>query len=144
MDVLMVLLILSFSGIFLFVIYMDYLNKRIDKLENKIGFLQWQTDDVLHNIDVVNKNIRNYYASLKKLEDEKTDAEINLKSLWHDPSEEPQDDLELIIYEYKDNFWFTKKQNIIKYHDSWKNFVTNEQMLLWAYVKDLFPKENKK
>ena len=50
MDVLMVLLILSFSGIFLFVIYMDYLNKRIDKLENKIGFLQWQTDDVLHKL----------------------------------------------------------------------------------------------
>lgn len=144
MDVLMVLLILSFSGIFLFVIYMDYLNKRIDKLENKIGFLQWQADDILHDIDDVNKNIRNYYALLKRLEDEKTDAEINLKSLWHDPSEEPQDDLELIIYEYKDNFWFTKKQNIIKYRDSWKNFVDSKQMLLWAYVKDLFPKENKK
>ena len=144
MDVLMVLLILSFSGIFLFVIYMDYLNKRIDKLENKIGFLQWQADDILHDIDSVNKNIRNCYALLKKLEDEKIDAEINLKNLWHDPSEEPQDDLELIIYEYKDNFWFTKKQNIIKYHDSWKNFVVSEQMLLWAYVKDLFPKENKK
>lgn len=81
MDVLMVLLILSFSGIFLFVIYMDYLNKRIDKLENKIGFLQWQTDDVLHDIDSVNKNIRNYYASLKRLEDEKINAEINLKNL---------------------------------------------------------------
>ena len=49
-DVLMVLLILSFSGIFLFVIYMDYLNKRIDKLENKIDTLQWQTDDVLHKL----------------------------------------------------------------------------------------------
>lgn len=73
-----------------------------------------------------------------------TDTEPNLKILWHDASEEPQDDLELIIYEYKDNFWFTKKQNIIKYHDSWKNFVASEQMLLWAYVKDLFPKENKK
>lgn len=144
MDVLMVLLILSFSGIFLFVIYMDYLNKRIDKLENKIGFLQWQTDDVLHDINAINENIRNYYVLLKKLEDEKIDAEINLKNLWHDPSEEPQNDLELIIYEYKDNFWFTKKQNIIKYHDSWKNFVVSEQMLLWAYVKDLFPKENKK
>ena len=46
----MILLILSFSDIFLFVIYMDYLNKRIDKLENKIGFLQWQTDDVLHKL----------------------------------------------------------------------------------------------
>ena len=140
----MILLTISIIGIWAFVVYMNHLNKLIDKLEKKIDTLQYQTDDVLHDIDVVNKNIRNYYASLKKLEDEKIDVEINLKSLWHDPSEEPQDDLELIIYKYKDNFWFTEKQNIIKYHDSWKNFVTNEQMLLWAYVKDLFPKENKK
>ena len=140
----MILLTISIIGIWAFVVYMNHLNKLIDKLKKKIDTLQYQTDDVLHDIDVVNKNIRNYYASLKKLEDEKIDVEINLKSLWHDPSEEPQDDLELIIYKYKDNFWFTEKQNIIKYHDSWKNFVTNEQMLLWAYVKDLFPKENKK
>ena len=144
MEVLMILLALSLSGIFLFVVYMNHLNERIDKLETKIDTLQYQTDDVLHDIDVVNRNVIKYYASLKRLEDEKIDVEINLKSLWHDPSEEPQDDLELIIYKYKDNFWFTEKQNIIKYHDSWKNFVTNEQMLLWAYVKDLFPKENKK
>ena len=72
------------------------------------------------------------------------DEHPNLESLWHNPNEEPQDDLELIIYKYKDNFWFTRKQNIIKYRDSWKNFVADEQMQLWAYVKDLFPKENKK
>lgn len=143
-DMLIIILILSFSGVFLLVVYMNYLNKCINKLEKKIDTLQWQADDILHDIDSVNKNIRNCYALLKKLEDEKIDVEINLKNLWHDPSEEPQDDLELIIYEYKDNFWFTKKQNIIKYHDSWKNFVVSEQMLLWAYVKDLFPKENKK
>lgn len=143
-DMLIIILILSFSGVFLLVVYMNYLNKCINKLKKKIDTLQWQADDILHDIDSVNKNIRNCYALLKKLEDEKIDVEINLKNLWHDPSEEPQDDLELIIYEYKDNFWFTKKQNIIKYHDSWKNFVVSEQMLLWAYVKDLFPKENKK
>ena len=50
MEVLMILLILSFSGIFLFVIYMNHLNKRIDKLEEKIGTLQWQTDDVLQKL----------------------------------------------------------------------------------------------
>ena len=70
MDVLMVLLILSFSGIFLFVIYMDYLNKRIDKLENKIGFLQWQTDDVLHDINIVNKNVLSTSGMLGAMKDE--------------------------------------------------------------------------
>ena len=48
---------------------------------------------------------------------EAADAEPNIRRLWHNPSEEPQDDLELIIYKYKDNFWFTRKQNIIKYLD---------------------------
>ena len=47
---LIILLILSFSGIFLFLVYMNYLNKRIDKLEEKIGTLQWQTDDVLQKL----------------------------------------------------------------------------------------------
>ena len=46
----------------------------------------------------------------------------------------------LFIYKYKDNFWFTRKQNIIKYHNSWKHFISEEQMILWAYVNDLFPK----
>ena len=143
-EILIILLTVSFINICVVAKYMTDLNKRIDELGKKISTLQYQTDDVLHDIYIVNKNIRNYYASLKRLEDEKIDAEQNLESLWHDAHEEPQDDLELIIYEYKDNFWFTKKQNIIKYRNSWKNFVDSEQMLLWAYVKDLFPKENKK
>lgn len=75
---------------------------------------------------------------------ETADAEPNIRRLWHNPSEEPQDDLELIIYKYKDNFWFTRKQNIIKYHNSWKNFIAEEQMILWAYVKDLLPKGGKR
>lgn len=71
-------------------------------------------------------------------------ADNNPVNVWHNPSEEPQDDLELIIYKYKDNFWFTRKQNIIKYHNSWKNFIAEEQMILWAYVKDLFQKGGKR
>ena len=71
---------------------------------------------------------------------EAADAEPNIRILWHNPSEEPQDDFELIIYKYKDNFWFTRKQNIIKYHNSWKHFIPEEQMILSAYVNDLFPK----
>lgn len=137
----MVLLILSFIGIFLFVIYMDYLNKRIDKLENKIGFLQWQTDDALHEIDVVNKNIRNYYASLKKLEDEKIDVEINLKSLWHDVSEEPKK-YPILCEDEKNRVWID--HNLKDYIENWDMYVEFCEIVRWAYVKDLFPKENKK
>ena len=69
---LIILLVLSFSGIFLLVIYMNYLNKLIDKLEKKIDTLQYQTDDVLHDINIVNENVIHYYALLKKTEDNNT------------------------------------------------------------------------
>ena len=69
---LIILLILSFSGIFLLVIYMNYLNKLIDKLEKKIDTLQYQTDDVLHDINIVNENVIHYYALLRKTEDNNT------------------------------------------------------------------------
>ena len=71
-DMLIILLVLSFSGIFLLVIYMNYLNKLIDKLEKKIDTLQYQTDDVLHDINIVNENVIHYYALLKKAEDNNT------------------------------------------------------------------------
>lgn len=68
---------------------------------------------------------------------------VNLNDLWHDASEEPQYDLELIIYKYKDNFWLINKHNTIKFHGSWKNFVSDEQVIRWAYAKDIFPKGGK-
>ena len=69
MEVLIILLILSFSGVFLLVIYMNYLNKLIDKLEKKIDTLQYQTDDVLHDINIVNENVRNVYGLLGRMKD---------------------------------------------------------------------------
>ena len=140
MEVLMILLAISIIGIWAFVVYMNHLNKRIYELGTKIDALQYQTDDVLHDINIMNENVLNNYGLLRRTENEKINIEPNLKNIWHDPAEEPQDDLELIIYKYKDNFWFTIKQNTIKYHGSWKNFIDKEQMILWAYIKDLFPK----
>ena len=144
MKVLMILLTISIIGIWAFVVYMNHLNKLIDKLEKKIDTLQYQTDDVLHDIDVVNKNIRNYYASLKKLEDEKTDAKINLKSLWHDLSEEPQGKYYIVCQDTFENVFPIHSIEVMTYHQSWEKFVMCECIVRWAYVKDLFPKENKK
>ena len=145
MEVLMILLAISIIGIWVFVVYMNYLNKRIDELGTKISTLQYQTDDVLHDIDVVNRNVIQYCASLKRLEDEKIDAEQNLESLWHDAHEEPQNSSELIVYKYKDKyFWFTIKRDINRFYGSWNKFVADEQLIQWAYVSDLFPKGVKK
>ena len=61
MEVLIILLAISIIGIFLFVVYMNHLNELIDKLETKIDALQYQTDDVLCNINIVNENVLNNY-----------------------------------------------------------------------------------
>lgn len=69
MEVLMILLAISIIGIWAFVVYMNHLNKRIDKLETKIDTLQYQTDDVLHDISIVNGNVRNFYGLLGEMKD---------------------------------------------------------------------------
>ena len=68
-DMLIFLLTLSFSCIFLLVIEMNYIIKLIDKLEKRIDTLQYQTDDVLHDINIVNENVRNVYGLLGRMKD---------------------------------------------------------------------------
>ena len=68
-DMLIFLLTLSFSCIFLLVIEMNYLIKLIDKLEKRIDTLQYKTDDVLHDINIVNENVRNTYGLLGEMKD---------------------------------------------------------------------------
>ena len=63
------LLTLSFSCIFLLVIEMNYIIKLIDKLEKRIDTLQYKTDDVLHDISIVNENVRNFYGLLGEMKD---------------------------------------------------------------------------
>ena len=68
-DMLIFLLTLSFSCIFLLVIEMNYIIKLIDKLEKRIDTLQYKTDDVLHDINIVNENVRNFYGLLGEMKD---------------------------------------------------------------------------
>ena len=63
------LLTLSFSCIFLLVIEMNYIIKLIDKLEKRIDTLQYKTDDVLHDINIVNENVRNTYGMFGEMKD---------------------------------------------------------------------------
>ena len=73
------------------------------------------------------------------------DEHPNLESLWQDAHEEPQNSSELIVYKYKDKyFWFTIKRDINRFYGSWNKFVADEQLIQWAYVSDLFPKGGKK
>ena len=74
-DMLIFLLTLSFSCIFLLVIEMNYLIKLIDKLEKRIDTLQYKTDDVLHDINIVNENVRNVYGLLGEMKDKNNNYE---------------------------------------------------------------------
>lgn len=74
-EILIILLTLSFSCIFLLVIEMNYLIKLIDKLEKRIDTLQYQTDDVLHDINIVNENVRNVYGLLGEMKDKNNNYE---------------------------------------------------------------------
>ena len=74
-DVLITLLILLVIGICVFVKCMTNLNKHIDELEKKIDTLQYQTDDVLCNINIVNENVLNTYGLLNRIEDKNNNYE---------------------------------------------------------------------
>ena len=57
-------------GIGIFMKYMTALNERIDELEKKIDNIQYQTEDVLCDINIVNRNVLNTYGLLGKMKDE--------------------------------------------------------------------------
>ena len=78
-EILIILLTLSFSCIFLLVIEMNYLIKLIDKLEKRIDTLQYQTDDVLHDINIVNENVLNAYGLLGEIKDKNNNYERKFK-----------------------------------------------------------------
>ena len=74
-DMLIFLITLSFSCIFLLVIEMNYIIKLIDKLDKRIDTLQYKTDDVLHDINIVNENVRNVYGLLGEMKDKNNNYE---------------------------------------------------------------------
>ena len=74
-NMLIFLLTLSFSCIFLLVIEMNYIIKLIDKLDKRIDTLQYKTDDVLHDINIVNENVRNTYGMLGEMKDKNNNYE---------------------------------------------------------------------
>ena len=53
-------------GIGIFMKYMTALNEYIDELEKKIDTLYYQTDDILCDINIVNKNVLNTYGLLSR------------------------------------------------------------------------------
>ena len=71
-----------------------------------------------------------------------TYAEPNLKSLWHDPSEEPKLDqwfLAQIGDDAFDTFIMAMDKN-----KKWRNWCKGINIKRWAYISDLLPKGGEK
>ena len=77
-------------------------------------------------------------------------AEWRINSVWHDASEEPEQEYESILVEYED--WgfegsdYTVCDDIWDYRTRLKRDGVYCTILRWAYIKDLIPerKEEKK
>ena len=70
MDILVVVLALSVLSICVFMKCITDLSKHIDELEKKIDNIQYQTEDVLCNINIVNENVLNTYGLLNEMKNE--------------------------------------------------------------------------
>ena len=62
------------------------------------------------------------------------------KNVWHDASEEPQDNY-IVLCDGLDNLqWVENCQHIDIYYANWQNYAEAFKVIRWAYVKDLLPK----
>ena len=70
MEILIILLVLLVD-VTLFFLWKNIidLNNHISELESKIDIMQYQIDDVLHDINIVNENVLNNYGLLGELKD---------------------------------------------------------------------------
>lgn len=63
-----------------------------------------------------------------------------IESLWHDIEERP-DYSPQIIYQDKNGFcWVTSRQEMYAYDWKWQRYVVDFQVMRWAYINDLLPK----
>ena len=67
------------------------------------------------------------------------------KNIWHDASEKPNgDNWEILCVDDFDLFWVESRVNALWMHNNWKEYAEVECVKMWAYIRDLLPKEDKK
>ena len=65
------------------------------------------------------------------------DEHPNLESLWHDASEEPNIDEDVVLFDSCGNF-------VTEFYNgdvTWNNIVLFHKATMWAYKDDLLPKQ---
>ena len=69
------------------------------------------------------------------------DEHPNIKSLWHDASEEPTYKHGILYQDKLGIVYFTTKSDAIALYGNWETFVEVTLMIRWAYISDLLPKQ---
>ena len=70
MGILIILLIFAVISLLVVIKLVIDLNKRIAELERQIGNIQYQIDDALNDISIVNQNVCDTYGLLCRTQDE--------------------------------------------------------------------------
>ena len=66
-----------------------------------------------------------------------------LKDLWHDAEEEPdKSKSDIITLGFDNDDYLQFKESIIWNKESWRHSISRCQIIKWAYLSDILPKED--
>lgn len=69
------------------------------------------------------------------------DQHLNLESLWHDASEEPEGTYIVLCDGLDNTQWIISSNYIDTAYANWKDYTEYIDVARWAYIKDILPKE---
>ena len=68
-------------------------------------------------------------------------ADAYPKNVWHPADEEPVGRYwRILCQDEEDGCWVENSNDAIRLHNTWKEFVEEEMIVKWAYIRDLLPK----
>ena len=103
--------------------------------------------DIAARAQALSKHINETaYFQLRSIEDFKDGARwaINefLKNLWHPNTEEPdKSKSDIITLGFDNDAYLQFKESILWKEESWRHSISRCQIIKWAYLSDILPKE---
>lgn len=103
--------------------------------------------DIAARAQALSKHINETaYFQLRSIEDFKDGARwaINefLKDLWHPNTEEPdKSKSDIITLGFDNDAYLQFKESILWNEESWRHSISRCQIIKWAYLSDIQPKE---
>lgn len=103
--------------------------------------------DIAARAQALSKHINETaYFQLRSIEDFKDGARwaINefLKDLWHPNTEEPdKSKSDIITLGFDNDAYLQFKESILWKEESWRHSISRCQIIKWAYLSDILPKE---